>query len=144
MSQIQCRESLDLSDLIALYSPEMTFGDFMRSLREAQNISLRTLAKEVKKTPTYISDIEHGNNRPPDKKLLDAILNALRINEYQIIREKLYDLAAIGRDDLPADVKAFVTQTPDLIAILRSINSNPKKDTILAEITIKYCRGGEQ
>ena len=132
----------DLEEMITLYLPGMSFGEYMRSIREAQRISLRSLAKEVSKTPTYISDIEHGNNRPPDKDLLDAILSALQINEFPHLKAKLYDLAALGRGDIPADVKSFVIENPDLISILRSLQSSPVQKELLAETVSQYCKGG--
>jgi len=97
----------------------------------------------VNKTPTYISDIEKGNNRPPDKALLDAILAALKVNEFPSLKGKLYDLAALGRGDIPADVKSYVIENPELISILRSLQSSPNVNEILAEIASKYCNGGK-
>ena len=134
--------SPDLTDLLSLGSPEMSFGEYMREVRKAQKISLRSLAKEVNKTPTYISDIENGNNRPPDKKLLDVILSALRINEFPQLRGKLYDLAALGRGDIPADVKSFIIENPNAVLILRSLHSNPNQKELLSEIASRYCKGG--
>ena len=134
---------LDLSDLLSLYLPDMSFGEYLREVRRAQRISLRSLAKAVNKTPTYISDIENGNNRPPDKELLDAILAALKVNEFPSLKGKLYDLAALGRGDIPADVKSYVIENPELISILRSLQSSPNVNEILAEIASKYCNGGK-
>ena len=121
----------------------MTFGEYMRAVRKAQKTTLRELAKAVNKTPTYISDIENGNNRPPDKELLDAILAALKVNEFPSLKGKLYDLAALGRGDIPADVKSYVIENPELISILRSLQSSPNVNEILAEIASKYCNGGK-
>lgn len=133
---------LDPAELSSLYLPEMTFGEYMRAVRRAQKITLRELAKAVNKTPTYISDIENGNNRPPDKELLDAILAALKVNEFPSLKGKLYDLAALGRDDIPADIKSFVIENPDLISILRSLQSSTAQKDILTEIASQYCKGG--
>ena len=133
---------LEPEDYIAPCLPEMSFGEYMRSVRKAHKISLRSLAKKVNKTPTYISDIENGNNRPPDKELLDAILSALNINEHSILRGKMYDLAALGRDDIPADIKAFVIENPEMISFLRFIQSNPNGKMILANMASQYCKGG--
>ena len=133
----------DPVDLSSLYLPEMTFGEYMRAVRKAQNTTLRELAKAVNKTPTYISDIENGNNRPPDKELLDAILSALNVNEFPQLCGKLYDLAALGRGDIPADVKSFVIENPDAILILRSLQSNPNPQKILAEMASQCCNGGK-
>ncbi len=134
---------LDPAALNSLYLPEMTFGEYMRAVRRAQKITLRELARAVNKTPTYISDIENGNNRPPDKELLDAILAALKVNEFPSLKGKLYDLAALGRDDIPADVKSYVIENTELISILRSLQSSPNGNEMLAEIASKYCNGGK-
>ena len=131
------------ADLSSLYLPEMTFGEYLRAVRRAQKITLRELAKAVSKTPTYISDIENGNNRPPDKELLDAILAALKVNEFPPLKGKMYDLAALGRGDIPADVKSFIIDYPELILILRSLQSSPNGNEMLAEIASKYCNGGK-
>ena len=125
-----------------LYSAEMTFGEFMRAVRKAKQIPLRALAKAVNKTATYMSDIENGNNRPPDKRLLDAILAALSVNDNPNLCEKLYDLAALGRGDIPADIKSFIVENPDAISILRLIASKPNRKEVLAELTAQYDVGG--
>ena len=51
---------------LTLVGDTQKFGSYLRSVRQARKISIRQLAKEVKKTPTYISDIEKGNNKPPE------------------------------------------------------------------------------
>lgn len=133
---------LDLSDLNSQHLPDMTFGEYMRSVRKAQRIPLRVLAKKVNKTPTYISDIENGNNRPPDKALLDAILSALNVSSVPQIREKLYDLAAVGRNDVPADIKEYMFQNPETISFLRALQIAQNGKELLAEIASQYCKGG--
>ena len=129
-------------DMRDLYSAEMTFGEYMRAVRKAKQVSLRELAKAVDKTAPYISDIENGNNRPPDKSLLDAILAALKVNDNPNLCNKLYDLAALGRGDIPADIKAFVIENPDAISVLRAISSKPNCKEIMAEIASQYGKGG--
>ena len=54
-------------------SIEYDFGSYLRAVRQARKISVRQLAKAVGKTPTYLSDIEQRNNKPPEKALLDMI-----------------------------------------------------------------------
>lgn len=129
-------------DMRDLYSAEMTFGEYMRAVRKAKQVSLRALAKAVNKTATYISDIENGNNRPPDKSLLDAILAALKVNDNPNLCNKLYDLAALGRGDIPADIKSFIVENPDAISILRLIASKPNRKEIMAEIALQHGKGG--
>ena len=81
-------------DDLKLKTENAEFGQYLRSVRQAKKISIRQLAKAVNKTPTYISDIEKGNNKPPERELLDRIITALQLEEFPDIRNRLYDLAA--------------------------------------------------
>ena len=71
------------------------FGQYLRSVRQAKKISIRQLAKAVSKTPTYISDIEKGNNKPPERELLDRIIAELHLEEFPDIKNRIYDLSAL-------------------------------------------------
>ena len=111
-----------------------TFGEYLRGVRMARGISLRFLAKAVNRTPTYLSDIENGFNRPPDHELLDKLADALHLAEEPTALHRFYDLAAIGRGDLPADIKSFIHENPDVIHVLRKIKNAPNGDTIHRQI----------
>ena len=77
------KENLSLDELLAeLDSENFVFGEYLRAVRQAKKISIRQLAKAVSKTPTYLSDIEKGNNKPPEKELLDKIIEELKINDF--------------------------------------------------------------
>ena len=43
----------------------MEFGPRVRELREAQRISLRTVAKALELSAPYVSDMELGRRNPP-------------------------------------------------------------------------------
>ena len=60
---------------------EGTFGQYLRAVRQARGVSVRQMSKAVEKTATYISDIEQGNNRPPEKELLEKILLSIFVFE---------------------------------------------------------------
>lgn len=96
------------------------FGELLRNTRISCNISLRQLARLVNKTPTYISDIEHGNNRPPDKVLMNKIISALNIDSQQVCYE-LYDTAAYERGEVPADIVEFIMSSKDVRNIIRDL-----------------------
>ena len=51
--------------------PPVTFGSYIRALRETNNISLRTLAETLQISPAYLSDIER------DKRCAPAIASSL-------------------------------------------------------------------
>ena len=45
--------------------PPVTFGSYIRALRETNNISLRTLAETLQISPAYLSEIERGTRCAP-------------------------------------------------------------------------------
>ncbi|MDE7197281.1 MAG: helix-turn-helix transcriptional regulator [Lachnospiraceae bacterium] len=90
----------------------------MRLIREQQGISIRELARKVNKTPTYISDIERGNNKPPEKELMQKILAILELQETEI-QNCLYDLAAQERGGVSEDIADYIMSYYDLRRAIR-------------------------
>lgn len=111
------------------------FGQYLRSVRQAKKISIRQLAKAVSKTPTYISDIEKGNNKPPERELLDRIIAALHLEEFSDIRNRLYDLAAKERKDIPADIKEYLMENESILKIIRTAKESPNEKQIWAKVS---------
>lgn len=111
------------------------FGQYLRSVRQAKKISIRQLAKAVSKTPTYISDIEKGNNKPPERELLDRIIAELHLEEYPDIRNRLYDLAAKERKDVPADIKEYLMENESILKIIRTAKESPNEKQIWAKVS---------
>lgn len=110
------------------------FGQYLRSVRVMKKISIRQLAKAVNKTPTYISDIERGNNNPPERKLLDKIILALQLTNFPDIKNNLYDLAAKERNDVPADIKDYLMKNKSVLKIIRKAKESPNEKQIWAKI----------
>ena len=123
-------------NIAALMMNDYTFGEYLRNLRKTKRISIRELAKQVNKTPTYISDIEKGNNRPPDENLLNSIIIALNLgNDKTVIKNKLFDLAAKERGVVSADIADFIMQDDDVRNIIRLAKSNEQmREQILSII----------
>ena len=114
-----------------------SFGNHLRSLRISQGITLRSVAKAVNKTPTYISDIENGNNKPPTGELLQIIIKNLKLENNTEEINKLYDLAADERKNVPEDVKDLLLKNKkiiDLIRFLGSIQNNKKINDLIKKI----------
>lgn len=111
------------------------FGQYLRTVRQAKKISIRQLAKAVSKTPTYISDIEKGNNKPPERELLDRIILALQLEEFPDIRNRLYDLAAKERKDVPADIKEYLMENESILKIIRTAKESPNEKQIWAKVS---------
>lgn len=109
-------------EFVALDSLEyevFEFGKYLRSVRQAKGVSIRQLAKDVNKTPTYLSDIENGHNKPPEKELLETIIQKLNLDDSPKVKATLFDLAARERNDIPADVKDYIMSNKALLEIIR-------------------------
>lgn len=122
-------------DDLNLKTENAEFGQYLRSVRQTKKISIRQLAKAVSKTPTYISDIEKGNNKPPERELLDRIIAALHLEEFPDIRNKLYDLAAKERKDVPADIKEYLMENESILKIIRTAKESPNEKQIWAKVS---------
>ena len=122
-------------DDLNLKTENTEFGQYLRSVRQAKKISIRQLAKAVSKTPTYISDIEKGNNKPPEKELLDRIIAELHLEEFPDIRNRLYDLAAKERKDIPADIKEYLMENESILKIIRTAKESPNEKQIWAKVS---------
>lgn len=122
-------------DDLKLKTENAEFGQYLRSVRQAKKISIRQLAKAVSKTPTYISDIEKGNNKPPERELLDRIILALQLEELPDIRNRLYDLAAKERKDVPADIKEYLMENESILKIIRTAKESPNEKQIWAKVS---------
>lgn len=110
-----------------IFNEDFTFGEYLRALRKAKRVSIRELAKQVSKTPTYISDIEKGNNRPPDETLLNSIIVSLNLSEdTSKIKNRLFDLAAKERGGVSADIAEFIMQDDDVRNVIRLVKTDEK------------------
>lgn len=124
--------NIDFVDLESLECFE--FGKYLRSVRQAKGISIRQLAKEVDKTPTYLSDIENGHNKPPEKELLETIIQKLNLDDSPRVKSTLFDLAAKERNDIPADVKDYIMSNHTLLKIIRTTKDRPNSEQIWSQI----------
>ena len=110
-----------------------TFGTYLRSIRQERQLSLRQLAKAVEITPTYLSDLERGNNHPPDKTLLEKIILALELQHDEECWQTLLDLAAKERNDLPVDIKEYLMENPTLQKLIRKVQNMPDSEQFFAQ-----------
>lgn len=95
----------------------MDFGKFVKEKRIAIQISLRSLARELGISPSYLSDIENGNRKALSSEKLELLVNALRLNEEDA--QTMYDLAGQALNELPPDVPQYLLKNDAAIAALR-------------------------
>jgi transcriptional regulator with XRE-family HTH domain len=86
-----------------------TFGKTLRRLREEAEISLRTFAKMVDRTPTYISKIERDELDPPAESVVKEMARILRQDEDAMI-------SLAGR--IPSDLPEIIRQQPREMALM--------------------------
>jgi transcriptional regulator with XRE-family HTH domain len=85
----------------------MTFGEKVRELRKAKNLTLRELAVKVKVNFTYLSKIENQKlsfGEYPSEDLIRKLAKVLdgEVDELLLLAEKI-----------PEDIKKRVIQRPD-------------------------------
>lgn len=127
MIEVKCDDVLS-----AMQERKCDFGQALRFLREKQGMTIRKVAKAVDKTPTYISDIERGNNKPPEKELIEKILNVLEIQEMEI-QCYLYDLAARKRGGIPGDMVDYIMEHSNLRLVIRKAQRQKSGEEFWAE-----------
>jgi len=59
----------------------MTFGNILKRVREQANISKTDLAKKIGVSPSYIMNLEAGRKKPPPKKRVFQISEALSLSK---------------------------------------------------------------
>ena len=92
---------------------EMSFGDALREARVAKGITYREIAEYIKKTISYVSDIEHNRKLPPD---LETVR---KIEEFLGIRDSyLSKIASMARRKAPANLAQRLRARPLLSELL--------------------------
>lgn len=87
---------------------QITFGEFIYNRRKSLNHKRIFVANKLDVSATYIRDVEKGNRPAPNSELLERLLAVLDIDKSSNDYITCLDLAAITRDDVPLDIKAFL------------------------------------
>ena len=90
------------------------FGAFIRRQREAKEIGLRTMAKMIGVSPTYLSKVERDEFPPPAEEKVKAIAKVIECDADEL-------LALAGR--VSSDISDIIKRQPiQLAALLRTAN----------------------
>jgi HTH-type transcriptional regulator, competence development regulator len=93
-------------------APPPTFGQRLRELRRAKDLSLRQLAERVGVDFTYLSKVENDRTPPPSAKTIALLATELDGDE---------DELALLAEKLPADLIPVFQSSPAAIKFFRSI-----------------------
>lgn len=119
-ANLALRASMPPVSLHANMAPprKKSLGDVLREARIAKDLGLRELARQLDKSPSYISDIEN-DRRVPSEEVLAQLAKILGLDF-----EKLMALA--GR--LGDTTRRLVEKNPEAVALFRKLSSLPPKD----------------
>ena len=108
-----------------LMENEKTFGRFLISKRQENEISARQLAIALDYSAVYICDIEKDRRPVPDE-ILERLPTLLHLNETET--DEMYDLAAKSRNTVSADLPEYIMEKDIVRAALRTAKKNNATD----------------
>ena len=87
-----------------------SFGEFLRSLRENRELTLRQVEERVRVSNAYLSQIERGERGIPNLKILKKLAEAYGVSVTELVdaAEKETDGAPVSAESPEPDV-AFVS-----------------------------------
>lgn len=95
----------------------LTFGQFLRKVRQSKNITGRSLAEHLKMSPPYISEVERGGRPPLYYDKLVEIKNFLNLDKGET--ETLMNLAGRGRNEIAPDLVKYIVEHPEVNNFIR-------------------------
>ena len=107
-------------------SKDMTFGEFIIKKRKEKDLSARQLALAVDITPEYMCEIEKGRKTAVSEDILNRLIRALVLSEADT--ELFYDLAAIARNSVSADLPEYIMANQLVRAAIRTAKKNNVPD----------------
>lgn len=97
---------------------EQSFGEFIAKKREEKKITLREMAKLLKITPPYLSDIEKDRRNSPEIEKLDEIAAILSLSDDEC--RYMYDLAGKKRKTVSPDLPDYIMDRDYVRVALRT------------------------
>lgn len=105
----------------------MTFGNRIRELRKAKNLTLREVANKVKVNFTYLSKIENGKldfGDYPSEDLIRKLAKVLNADADELL---------LLAEKIPADIKKRVIERPDAFRKIAKLDDE-RLDKLLEEL----------
>lgn len=99
-------------------SNNLPFGEFVKQRRESLGKTQKGFATEVEISPAYLSDIENGNRRAPEK-YLERFARALKITTQDDLND-FYDMAGISQKGQHSDINTYIDDKPSARLALRT------------------------
>jgi transcriptional regulator with XRE-family HTH domain len=99
------------------------FGQMLREKRLAKNYSLRSFAKLVDVSPTYLSQVEQNKVDPPTADRVKRMAEMLgeNVDEWTALAGRL-------TEDLPGIIHEQSTAVPDLLRAVRGLTTEQLRE----------------
>jgi len=115
---------------------KLTFGGLLKTIRvEEADIGLRAFADLIDMKPSNLSNIERNRISPPaSRQAIMRICDALGLAKNDPRRVKLFDLAAEGKNRIPADVANTVKNQPGVPVLVRTVANKQLSEEKIREL----------
>ena len=116
----------------------VTFGSYIRALRETNNISLRTLAETLQISPAYLSEIERDKRCAPaiatglPKKMMEEL--GIKEDASDPLYHRYCDFAAESRGYSYEEINRHLAVQPVLRQAIRLAEQAGKDDEFWREV----------
>jgi transcriptional regulator with XRE-family HTH domain len=114
----------------------MTFGEYLRGLRQAKELTLRQMADLVGVGFTYLSRVETGRmtyGEYPSEKLIHKLATALDADENELL---------LLAEKIPEKIKRRVLHRPEAFSRLADLDDR-KLEAVLKELDGRRSSGRE-
>jgi transcriptional regulator with XRE-family HTH domain len=123
---------------------EKNFGAFFEGLRQRNQLTLREFCKKAECDPANISRMERGLMPPPKSRdILERYAKALGLKEGMDDWYMLFDLAAMAKGMMPADIMEDAELVKALPAFFRNLREQKPTKEELRRIAEKIRKGGK-
>jgi transcriptional regulator with XRE-family HTH domain len=96
----------------------INFGEYLKKKREEKQISLRELARRLKLSAPFLSDVENNRRAPLTEERLATLADVLNLSETE--EAEMYDIVGHQKGLLAPDLNPYVSDRPYVNAALRT------------------------
>jgi transcriptional regulator with XRE-family HTH domain len=96
----------------------VTFGAYLKHMREEKQISLRELARALGVSAPFLSDVENNRRAPLTEDRLADLAGVLQLSEQE--KAEMYDIVGHQKGRLAPDLNMYVNTRPFVNAALRT------------------------
>lgn len=97
---------------------DIKFGQYLKMLREARDVTLRELARQTSLSAPYLSDVENDRSQPLTKERMEKVISVLQLSDEE--QNQLFDLAGRQRKEVAADLPEYIMENDYVTAALRT------------------------